>query len=673
MTTAYSFDVFDTCLTRTFARPEDLFIELARRLLPPEASAEAVTDLARQREQAEAAARAAAPREDITLAEIYHHFEPALTGWGLSPQIALTTEVNLEITCVRPIQAMQQRLAQLRRQGRRILFISDMYLPAPVIHLMLINHGLARPADPLYVSGEIGLTKQSGRLFEHVLAQEKLLPAQLHHHGDNPHADVIMARRLGIRATYFQQTRLNRFEQLTLRTGPAAPAQSRLAAVSRAVRLQFQSDDLSPVTIDMIANVIAPLLTAYVAWVLLDARKNGVERLYFVARDGQVLHAIARILARYLPVPELHYLYGSRQAWFLPGVFECMPAQLDWLTLHSTTPRHMLKKLNLTPEEIAPVLRTHQLNNWDTHLAPAELSRFWQVIQHPPVTALILQQAAAARQLTLAYFEQNGLFDAQKWALVDVGWTLKSQRAVRRMVQTVTPTIEAQAYYLGVTNERIPITDSGPYRAFITEVSGPQPVNLPGQQLFRNINMVEQFFTMADHGSTTGYCYTDNRIQPLLAAEPMTDHRRKFAAEMQRVICAYADEFVRAGLLNDISVARQTVLAGFDEFAANPTRQEAQAIAWVPVGQDQNETRRHQLARPLTLDDIFYYVGRATHLIADRDFSAGHSWWAGSMALSSRWVRLLFAGARRTIDFRAAGGFLTLRRWWWKLKGTEII
>lgn len=672
MTTIHSFDVFDTCLVRTFARPEDLFIELARRLLPASATSEAVADFARQREQAETAARRTATREDITLADIYRHFETGLAEWQLSTRLAQTVEINLEISCVRPIWSTRQRIANLRRQGQRIIFISDMYLPASVIRLMLVNHGVALPTEPVYVSGNIGLTKASGRLFDYVLVHEGISPGQLHHYGDNPRADVVSARQRSIRTVYFQESRLNRFERLTVRTGQSALTQSRLAAISRAVRLQSDRHSLSAENVHLAANIIAPLLTAYIAWVLQQARQDGFERLYFVARDGQILHAIAQKLANCFPTPELSYLYGSRQAWFLPSVFKCTFSELDWLTLHSPAPRHMLKKLNIRPEEISQILLEHQLDSWDTSLNPKQLARFWQVIQHPTVSQLILQRAAAARQLTVAYFKQAGLFDSQKWALVDVGWTLKSQRAVRRLLQTVNPAATVHGYYLGVTNARVSASESGPYRAFITEARRNQPINLPGQQLFRNINTVEQIFTIADHGSTVGYQLTEDGIQPVLT-NSLSIQQQKFAANMQREACNYADEFARAGMLTEILAARYTALVGFDEFVTSPTRAEAQAIAWVPIGEDQNETRRHQLARPLTLGDLLYYAGRAAKIVSPRDFSAGHSWWAGSVVLSGWWVRVLLNRVDWVIQLRAVGGLLKIRRWWWKLTGTRIV
>jgi FMN phosphatase YigB (HAD superfamily) len=477
MTTVYSFDVYDTCLVRTFARPEDLFIELARSLLPPTATPEAVAHMARQPEQAAPAPRAAAAREDITLADIYRHFAPALAEWGLDDSRAMTTEINLEIACVRPIRAMQQRLDHLRQQGRRIIFISDMYLPAPIIRLMLLNHGLARPADPVYVSGDIGLTKASGHLFEYVLAQEQLHPAQLHHHGDNPRSDVLAAHRLGIRATYFSHSQLNRYEQRAFSPGRVSPdIAGATAAASRVARLcgTAYSPATQPV-LDCAASVVAPLLVSFVSWVLQDAHNRGLHRLYFVSRDGQILWKIAQILARYIPAPECRYLYGSRQAWQLPATLNPGSDDLDWLWLHQKTVATVLVKLEIDPAEIAPVLA--QYNFTATRLddpldAAAELA-FRQVLQQPQVAALIQEKAAAARAMTLAYFEQEQFLAPGPWALVDVGWALRGQRSVKRILSTVAPPLEVRGYYLTVSEARSP----SPRPAPTTPLS--RPLTLP--------------------------------------------------------------------------------------------------------------------------------------------------------------------------------------------------
>ena len=58
------------------------------------------------------------------------------------------------------------------------------------------------------------------------------------------------------------------------------------------------------------------MLVGFALWVVAQARRRGVRRLYFVARDGEVMLAAARhVIGRLAPDLELRYLYGSRKPW----------------------------------------------------------------------------------------------------------------------------------------------------------------------------------------------------------------------------------------------------------------------------------------------------------------------------------------------------------------------
>jgi FMN phosphatase YigB (HAD superfamily) len=657
----HSFDVFDTCLVRTVARPADLFYlpaqkvpgEIARRPRTPEE----IIDLARLRLEAEAAARRAIARPDITLADIYAHFSH-LDYWGIPAHIMMQAEIDLEIALVRPVAVIRQKIEALRGQGCRIIFISDMYLPRDIIRRMLLDHGFAHPDDPVYVSGEIGLTKHNGQLFPYVLAQENLGPGQLHHWGDNPHSDVLVPARQGLKTTFFRQSQLTRPEQALL-TQPAENPwlSSQLAGVSRAVRLGF-NEPAQMALVDLAAGVAGPLLTAYVAWVLHDAHRRGLKRLYFVARDGQILLKIAQTLAQTMPAPECRYLYGSRQAWFLPAVIRPNRHNLPWLMLHSTAPRHVLRKLNLAPEDIAGPLAAGGLPPalWDGQLDDAAVEKLWQVIEQPAIAALVEQNAAAARQLTLAYFRQEGLLDPQLWALVDIGWTLKTQQALGVILEK-----NIEGYYFALLHERLPMALSGPYHAFLLEPFQKNSGHKTIEAIFRNIQLIEQVFTMADHGSTLGYQTEQGRIVPILNNTPVDPRRAEFINILHPVVTAYTAELAQTGLLPDqLPAIKNAILPVAAAFLSTPSQAEAQAVAGRLIGDDQNESRRHRLARPLTLRDIFYYAARLLRLTQSRDFRAGYSWFEGSVVLSGWWIKLLLAPRRLFTILKDTHP----RRWW---------
>lgn len=115
------------------------------------------------------------------------------------PRLA-EAEVDWEMGALRPDRALAAMAQRARAQGWRVVFVSDMYLPATAIARLLAAH-LPDLADcRLFVSGDLGLTKRRGDLFAHVLGQLGGDGAQVLHVGDNPLADGTMAQAAGWRS-----------------------------------------------------------------------------------------------------------------------------------------------------------------------------------------------------------------------------------------------------------------------------------------------------------------------------------------------------------------------------------------------------------------------------------------------------------------------------------------
>ena len=68
------------------------------------------------------------------------------------------------------------------------------------------------------------------------------------------------------------------------------------------------------------AYVIAPVLFAYVDWLLADAVHRKIDCLYFLSRDGYQMLEIAKIICKKRDYDmELRYLYCSRYALQIPS------------------------------------------------------------------------------------------------------------------------------------------------------------------------------------------------------------------------------------------------------------------------------------------------------------------------------------------------------------------
>lgn len=643
----YSFDIFDTCITRTFFRPTDLFYQLFKNL-NPNFTPEDIYDLVRLRIKAESEARSLSQKEDITLQDIYDRLDIAY--YDLEPQTVKQTELDLEFQSLRPIREIQIKIESLRHQGHRIIFISDMYLPTEHIQKILIHNQIAQSSDPIYVSGDIGLTKATGNLFKYVLKSENIFPKQLHHTGDNIYSDILIPQKLGIKTTRFTSIQPTRYEEKAFNeTIAPIEIRSQIAGISRAVRLQeIDPGKNNREIVTIAANVIAPLLTSYVTWVLEDAKERGIERLYFVSRDGQILLKIAQQLSYHYPSIELRYLYGSRQAWFLPSITEVNRKYLDWLVLdgHSKKLTHLLKKLNIYISEIEPYLEITNKNfNKNTQIIDqSNLNTFWDFIESKNISELILEKATISRKDCINYFEQNGLFDQKRWAIVDIGWTLKCQRSLRTLLRVKDPRQEAIGYYFALFRDCLSSIDVGQYRAFLTQdlISNRFKYRLE-EVIFKHQNIIEQAFTIADHPSVVGYQKNSNGIMsPLYEKVAFSQNQDIFTQIAHATITRYATEISKANLKYNLDIYKQTSLFNTIQFLVNPKFQEAQSISTLFTFDDQNHSQKRPVTRPLNLNDLIYFLLRLMNLTQKRDYEQGSDWLEGSIMVSHFSVKFIY-------------------------------
>ena len=647
----YSFDVFDTCIVRNFAKPTDLFYSLYTpkdTIHKSNNHNEISSELAYLRVQMEANSRSYHKnKEEISIDIFYKHLD-RLNNCKLETKSLLELETQIELNSVRPILATKKRIEQLRNDNIKVIFISDMYLPSKVIQKMLLMYNIAKENDPIYVSGDIGLTKRTGSLFKYVLEQEKIKSHQLHHYGDNIYSDVIIPRNLGIKATHFKESKLNRYEKNTITLSQASPqVKSQIAGVSRAARLMCADGiKVSQELASLVTNVIAPLLVSYVAWVVEDARKNNIEKLYFVSRDGQILHKIAQELSQYISVPECNYLYGSRQAWFLPSVFEVNRYNLSWLirTNQSVVLRHLLKKLQIEPDQIEDWLRKYELDGQllDRELDKSEIGRFWQLIENPDVTNLILQKAKKARETTLQYFKQQGLCSDNSWAIVDIGWRLTCQKSLKQIIQHGGYDDDVKGYYFGVYQNRLTTAQVGNYRAFLIQDGVIGQNNASTDRILKEVAVLETIFTRANHSSVIGYQEKNGEILPIFRSEGEKD--LDFIETIHEIVLKYADEIGKTGLLNNhLDEFKQCAVNNAIEFFSNPSSSDVQPIAQRLTSDDQNESRLRPLVRPLNLKDFMYVTARFFRLTNSRDYAKSYDWREGSIAISHPIIRFLYS------------------------------
>ena len=592
----HSFDVFDTCLTRTFARPDELFFRLGQRQ-----GANSPAAWMRSRIAAEQAARRRTKSEEVTLEDIYRVLAASM-GWSDAHlRQAMAAELELEAESLRPVPEIRARISRVHRAGQPVVFITDTYLPESFLRGLLERHGLWQAGDRLYASSTEGVTKRSGNLFRVVLDRERLGPGELCHAGDDGISDGSSARRAGLVPEPFTATCLNRHEQaIAEQAGTDLLLRSRLAAASRLARLS-QIGEISEearTLWDVGASAIGPMLTGYVAWCLREAVRRGIRRLYFVSRDGQVLLRIAETLCRNWKLDvECRYLLGSRQAWHLPSLTEFNARDIDWMFAPglSLSVAAVLQRVGLDPALASPVLVENGFMPEDRHhpLDPARCARLQELLLREPLRAMILAAADTRRQTAAGYLRQEGLMDSIDWALVDMGWSGRMQRSLGSLLGGLGLARPFSGFYFALNG-------SPPSGAGDRMHSYLDPDEFARSGL-RYIPVLETI-TAADHASVCGYRQeVDGRFVPIFHSRSLEARNIPWVRLQQGGTVAFAEEFSRLVSAGEAAEGgfRPVAALLMAQFFGAPTREEARAYRLFRAGEDQAGGRLHRLAVPI--------------------------------------------------------------------------
>lgn len=294
-----SFDIFDTLLYRKVEKPGDVFHLMSAEM--------GMSDFAYLRKRAERETREkkekTAYTREIVLSDIYetlwrdYHIEKR---W-------MDREIELESALLFANPYMHQVyriLCMLSEEwNKKIVFMTDMYLPLDVIRQLAEKNGYDR-YDEIILSNEYGLRKGDGTL-QKVLS-EHYPDKKIVHVGDNRRADVEMTQAAGIDAVYnpnsyfaFREPELENIAGSFYR-----------AVIQTQMNNGLWEKDLHYSHGYRVGGILA---AGYCEFINQVAKKRGVDKILFCSRDCDVLY---RIYNRFYNKIENAYIQVSRYALF---------------------------------------------------------------------------------------------------------------------------------------------------------------------------------------------------------------------------------------------------------------------------------------------------------------------------------------------------------------------
>ncbi|SCX40092.1 hypothetical protein SAMN03159343_0879 [Klenkia marina] len=639
-----TFDVFETVLVRALGAPEHVD-EATGRLLR-DRGVLAVSPMVY------AAARRAAQHDSTTDVAVHVRLPDlaAATAARLGvPEIAadlVAAELDVERAACRAVPGAVARVAAARaRTGRGVVYVSDSPLPAPFLQELLEREGLFAPDDEVLASADVGSSKQHGGLFDVVAERLGAPVGELWHTGDDRWADGAHALERGWQVTLDRSAHLAGRERLLAAGAQATEGVSgRLASAARAARLQGREEGLDPGVVSVAGTVALPLFVGFARWVLREAELRGLDRLYFVARDGEVLLDVARRVAaaRGADGPELRYLHGSRRSWRLAAAGReghdvvgdlWIP---DDFRAEELTPRELLHLVDLTPDEVAAIAPARWLTApaVDQPVGAAGWADLQAHLQRGPVGAEATRRAEERAELLLAYLDQEGVTGPGRVGVVDVGWTGRATRSLEDLLAASGR--EAPAAYLfvgllGPAERRLGPELFGRSAAWLVDAARGLPARSePGEDPV----MLVESLAMGRQGTTTAFAREGDRVAPVLAAPTNPVASGWSFQDYRRALELAVEAFVDSGPAGPEVDLRPTVWAQLLDLWRRPTVAEAESWGAQPYGEDFANQRWFPLARPITARRLLRAAG-----FGPPEWRLPLYWRNGSVRLSSAPVR----------------------------------
>lgn len=190
-----SFDIFDTLIFRPLDKPQDLFWIVGAKL--------GVLGFPNMRSGAEVYLRERTNElkgnREITLHEIYEYLEKTV---GIDAEVGMKTELQAEMEYCYVNPYMKYIFDHLIAAGKRVVLVSDMYISAADMELLLSQMGIFG-YEKMFISCDYKCSKRDGTLFQKVIEYANVPKEKIIHIGDNSVSDIESPGKYGMSAYYY--------------------------------------------------------------------------------------------------------------------------------------------------------------------------------------------------------------------------------------------------------------------------------------------------------------------------------------------------------------------------------------------------------------------------------------------------------------------------------------
>lgn len=512
----FFFDVFDTAISRFFKKPTDIFEYISFRTKTPDFHLRRIQQEAETRKQYK-------DRKEISILEIYNNL----------PGDSIEAEISAELKfCVAHPEVYDFYL-KLLDAGKKIYFVSDMYLDKETVSRILNENGFCT-YEGVYVSSEDDLLKGDGSRFEWL---KKNIPESIGstiHIGDNRISDFSQPQAHGFDAFHFMEHdvyyRQDSFlySKIDFLNSKHSLGLSFLLATFRYWKSGFH--DQPPDYWRQFGFLYGgALISAFCGFIheQLASRKLSCDKIYFLARDGDIMSQVYQLL--YDDV-QAAYLMASRRCMLFPSLKSLTHADDEEALkqfigpLGNTSAKDILERFGYTDlDNLEADLRNigPDPSKW------AEQDIHACILRHKQS---IMEKVVSERDMLFDYLSEMNCFDQDDIVIVDVGWGGSIQNSLVKLLELWNyPAKRLHGIYLGV-NDGVAYKQNK--TGFLFE--GDQ------SQFLEYLNLIELITSSPKNGVVRIDCIDGNFVPVTGTTSEHEKKRQLVSAEIQKGILDFA-------------------------------------------------------------------------------------------------------------------------------------
>lgn len=544
-----SFDIFDTAILRKVYAPSDIFKIIEETFIRRHGPLS--FDFKKIRLNAEPKAYKSISvvtyTESICLDEIYDYIQCKLNISKHELAKLKTIEMEIELKFSTRNEYIYQYYKQCITAGKKVIFTSDMYLPEKLIKKILLKNGYKK-YNKIYLSGLVRKSKSKGGLYKHILEDLGCSSKSLLHIGDYFKADIINAKKENISAFYYEKpsdyamkhTHLKKLRGL-YDNNLSVEESIYFATVINKVYSQRNIDD-EKLWYNFGYIYCGIIYFGFTRWLTNQLVDSKPDKVFFLARDGYIMHQTYKLLNANIDAPPSEYMYASRRSINIPtiqGEIDESSIKILCHTFPNLNVKNYLERVNLCATKFLIEISAAGFNDFN-HIISTEKDKSKLAVLFNLLVKDVSKVSAIERQFLVKYLQQIEFINAKKVAIVDIGWQGTIQNSLTKLMNSLEKNIEIKGYYIGTFHTAKKFIDKGIDMAgYLCNLSKPQS-NF--KILAESVHMFEFIFS-APHGSVINFKELNNEIVPICEPNNTSDIKARIINDFQKGALNFISDF----------------------------------------------------------------------------------------------------------------------------------